>query len=53
MVNDAGGAGAITLNLVIAYDGVSYTSNANPPNLAGGGTPVTGVPDKPITEHGK
>ena len=47
VVNDAGGAGAITLNLVIAYDGVSYTSNANPPNLAGGGTPVTGVPDKP------
>lgn len=46
VVNDAGGAGAITLNLVLGSDGGSYASNANPPNVAGGGTPVTGVPDK-------
>ena len=46
VVNDAGGAGAFTLNLVLGSNGGSYASNANPPNAAGGGTAVGGVPDK-------
>tara|TARA_A100001391_G_scaffold40259_3_gene22551 strand:+ start:3726 stop:5909 length:2184 start_codon:yes stop_codon:yes gene_type:complete len=46
VVNDVGGAGAITLNLVIATNVGTYDGAAFPPNLAGGGTPVAGVPDK-------
>ena len=47
VVDDVAGAGAISLNLVLAQDPVgAYEANANPPNAAGGGTPVADVPDK-------
>lgn len=47
VVDDVAGAGAITLNLVLAQDPVgAYEPNANPPNAGGGGTPVAGIPDK-------
>ena len=41
VVDDVAGAGAITLNLVLTQDPVgAYEPNANPPNAAGGGTPL-------------
>ena len=47
VVDDVAGAGAISLNLVLAQDAIGqYEPTANPPNVGGGGTPVAGIPDK-------
>ena len=45
--DDNGGSATQTINLACMIDTLgAYSPNANPPNVAGGGTPVAGIPDK-------
>ena len=45
--DDTGGSATQTINLACMVDiGGAHSPNANPPNAAGGGTPVSGIPDK-------
>lgn len=45
--DDNGGSATQTINLACMVDTLgAYSPNANPPNAAGGGTPVSGIPDK-------
>ena len=45
--DDNGGSATQTINLACMVDALgAYSPNANPPNVAGGGTPVSGIPDK-------